>query len=1008
MYTVLLGTMLGFLLGFVLAAILIIVLSKDDYRMQGLLTAGSTSSQSNYQPFNSEIPTSSIKDTNKAADAVNGLLQFLFQELKDTGKVRRYFIRKIKIELDELTRRKVLSSLIRNIEIRDFDMGESSPEFNTLTLRDCKFEGTGLLENVQLYTHITYRQGFALSIAVETLLDKCAVFTFKLNKFESDGYFVLSREPFTHWYLSFARDPYIEMKVSTHVGPRNIPQLANLIAYQLKKAILRKHVWPAYKVRFRPFFNAPPTLDIDDEIAGAPYGKQMFRAALNCMPFEVVAVDLRRIERLADTFADMLNEPRFKFPQQLVIGTTFSESSVYDEISTRKFFDDRYPALRKIQLPRGMHDCFKLAEIEVFRRGFVYITKTQKSIERLLDVGDVLLQANGQIILTIESFNSIYNDKQLNDNVIVLIKRTRIPPPPPPSKNRTDKSKSSSSASSGTYPGPSDIESAVRQNLMSIDTWFVPEQLARMHYSQPKLPAKYVSVEEIVTIKPKNSDAYCNVLLLSVKEFYQPAILAYCCFTLEEIIADCDLTQKRDCHFSRSLFPANFHSGCKGLGNATVPFGFAHSMAFGHIVIGFRLIENVETFLQDHQYAHSESDLASTSKQESHSLLATEDEMFFVHQLHPFRVDSTSYCKICNGKIWMKNALRCQLCGVLCHQKCASTCYAKRCPGYKEQTSSKDQTDTMAKRRNAVSLPTEDQASEILIFGYHEARMMLYEDEGLYTQTLLTGHQLSSSSSNIDGKENLKAKAKELTKAISKEFAPYIKGLGTPTRELIESSAKSFIPRFNGHSILDNTTDHITAQAKEKLKSLATLYLVHLHAIDYLCTDAEIVTSIIEDIVDRICRNELLNRLDNSSLISNDNNALVRVDCGGSVGGRMKFLQNVGKLVNRGGSYVVNRYRDKMMNKVWPGSTANGHNSGTLHVPPSNHLSSQFADSDRKLLKSAESTGDNESLEYLSDIDDDNDGNKTTISVPPQTITPKPPSLAIRRSSSFIWKRKQL
>ncbi|KAI0987336.1 hypothetical protein GJ496_004065 [Pomphorhynchus laevis] len=623
------------------------------------------------------IPSISLQHSNRAANAVNSFLQFLFQELKDTGQVRRYFIRKIKIELDELTKRKVLSSIIRNIEIRDFDMGGSSPEFNALSLRDCKYDSTGLLETVQIYTHIKYCFGFSLSIAVDTLIEKSAVFSFKLDKFESDAYFVLCREPFTHWYLSFSRDPSIDMNVSTHVGARNIPQLANLIANHLKKAILRKHVWPAYKVRFRPFFFSPPSLEIDDEIATSPIGPPLFKIFLNCIPFEILTADIRCIDRLSDSYADTLAKPKYKFHQQLVTALVLSEISVYDEISGKKLFDniDKYPNLRRIQLPRGLNDCFKLSEIDVFRCPFIYVTKANKSIERLLEVGDVLLQVNNQRLVTIEQFNMLYTDKLISDSLTIIVKKVKVTPQMS-TQSRNNKGKDTAEFTL------SDIEDAVRGALSNMDFWFSPDQLARMHFSQPKVPGKFVNFDEQIALKLHNSDVFCNVLLFSSTENSGPTILAYTCFTLEEIVYDCDLTLKRECQFSRSLFPADFVTS-QGLGNAIFPQGFAHTMAHGNIVIGFRLIENIDTINIETLPLDQQTNEMSTSNTKLNSIdFSDVDDTFIVHQLRPFRADTTQYCKICNGKIWMKNALRCNTCGVLCHQKCASGCYLTRCQGF--------------------------------------------------------------------------------------------------------------------------------------------------------------------------------------------------------------------------------------------------------------------------------------------------------------------------------------
>jgi hypothetical protein len=70
--------------------------------------------------------------------AYNVLFQFLFQELKDSGSVRRYIIRKMTIEFQELLTTKPIGKIIEKITARDFSLGTGCPIIHSLNLESFK------------------------------------------------------------------------------------------------------------------------------------------------------------------------------------------------------------------------------------------------------------------------------------------------------------------------------------------------------------------------------------------------------------------------------------------------------------------------------------------------------------------------------------------------------------------------------------------------------------------------------------------------------------------------------------------------------------------------------------------------------------------------------------------------------------------------------------------------------------------------------------------------------
>lgn len=79
-----------------------------------------------------------------------------------------------------------------------------------------------------------------------------------------------TRNPFTHWSLSFVNEPVVEIAVESQIQGRQMQSnVTSLISNQVKKAIRRKHTLPNYKLRFKPFFTCLHYDDIDLPLLGS-------------------------------------------------------------------------------------------------------------------------------------------------------------------------------------------------------------------------------------------------------------------------------------------------------------------------------------------------------------------------------------------------------------------------------------------------------------------------------------------------------------------------------------------------------------------------------------------------------------------------------------------------------------------------------------------------------------------------------------------------------------------
>lgn len=197
-------------------------------------------------------------DKSESISALNVLLHFLFQELKDTGRVRNYIIRKMTAEFKELLASKTAGKIIEKITARDFSLGTGCPIIKSLKLESMKCnEAKTQINEFSLLLDLEYKDGFSISVDVDLILGRSAYVHIKVASLKGRARLRFTREPFTHWCFSFIDDPNVQFAVSSHFDGRQITQLTTLIINQLRRSIKKKHTWPNYKMRFKPFFDQP-------------------------------------------------------------------------------------------------------------------------------------------------------------------------------------------------------------------------------------------------------------------------------------------------------------------------------------------------------------------------------------------------------------------------------------------------------------------------------------------------------------------------------------------------------------------------------------------------------------------------------------------------------------------------------------------------------------------------------------------------------------------------------
>ncbi|KIH64772.1 hypothetical protein ANCDUO_04914 [Ancylostoma duodenale] len=194
----------------------------------------------------------------ESSHSLSLLLHMFFQEHKDTRQLRRWFHKRLQIELNDISTRSAAGRLIQEIRIRDLSLGTKFPRINAIRVENVEMsEDTNIFEKITLLIDMDYTGGFETSIDVTTVFGKKANLSIKLTKLAGLVRFILSRKPYNHWTSSFVSTPELATDVSSQIQGHQLKRLIPLIKESIRRALQRKHVWPNYKIRYRPLFPNP-------------------------------------------------------------------------------------------------------------------------------------------------------------------------------------------------------------------------------------------------------------------------------------------------------------------------------------------------------------------------------------------------------------------------------------------------------------------------------------------------------------------------------------------------------------------------------------------------------------------------------------------------------------------------------------------------------------------------------------------------------------------------------
>lgn len=128
-------------------------------------------------------------------------MQFLFHEFRNSNRVRKWFYRKLSIELDELITKTTTGKLLDKLtvinfskayatnykplsfQIKELELGDQFPDIKSLSVQNVELdEGEHRIENLDLLLDINYVGNFSTSIDADMVLGKKGSIMLKGNK----------------------------------------------------------------------------------------------------------------------------------------------------------------------------------------------------------------------------------------------------------------------------------------------------------------------------------------------------------------------------------------------------------------------------------------------------------------------------------------------------------------------------------------------------------------------------------------------------------------------------------------------------------------------------------------------------------------------------------------------------------------------------------------------------------------------------------------------------------
>ncbi|XP_021925331.1 PDZ domain-containing protein 8 isoform X2 [Zootermopsis nevadensis] len=672
----------------------------------------------------------SLVDTLQSSDipkresclALNLLFQFLFKELRNAQKVRRWFRHKLSLEFEELLTRTTTGKLFDSVSIRDLCLGTQFPTIKSVSIKDAVLHPQYQhIETLELCLDLEYSGGFQLSIDANLVLGKAAYLSVKVNHLSGQARLQFTRHPYTHWSFSFFGDPVLELEVESQFQGRPLSQITSIIVSQIRKSLKKKHTLPNYKLRYKPFFpKSEPGEEVEEATACPPGNLQVTVIEVTRLMADLVVGDIY-CSLAADSTAwvEMVQSETSSF---ITLDLTVVKNPLQQLgiVFKQEFIVERYQACVLVEsvLPQSP------ASAADVRQGDIVVAVDGKRVTSMAQAarfikgtGDKFtMRVERQLNFRIQHPESTHKEGQKQDEAeLCHISNTdgRLSLPGSPvlghsglrhRRGSGDKTESDSSSSSpASMPGspakrpslfcrsspehkpPTLSSNKMKDSRSSIDRddGDVATSNDYLQISKTKeVPHdQIVLFDESLNFQIHENHRYLNVSVWSKSENGtklvgrgdRDVLLGHISIPLSSIVSECSSTKLGHHIKSYFLLPPEPHMAISHNHKLSGHSGFEPCLCYGDILLSFlytgqTVVPPSRPTMSPVKPVPSSPQLLLPRPEQSQEMDKKQHDFIRTH------FHRTTQCEFCGKKIWLKDAVQCRDCAMTCHKKCVAKC----------------------------------------------------------------------------------------------------------------------------------------------------------------------------------------------------------------------------------------------------------------------------------------------------------------------------------------------
>ncbi|CAF2160450.1 unnamed protein product [Rotaria magnacalcarata] len=651
---------------------------------------------------------------NATVDTVNYLLHFLFQEIKDGKRLRRFIMHKLHVEFDELKETRLGKLFLQDIVILSFSPGKECPIFSDIQFGRQERDERQLIKEFVAKLNGVYRDGFSCTLDIKLAFGLQCQLYIKVNRIRGNLRLEFRREPFSHWIAVFQNEPLIDLEVRSYLFNREAPLLSTLITQRILRAIRRKHIWPNYKIRYQPFF---------------PKSKQS-------LPIEIPSINnqnfISGIMEISIRYCDRLSIPFELFNKEnaslLSIFLSFNIDNQmckdYLRINRDQWIKKEIefiPQMHRITIKEVLYMGRIEFLIETFNPvpdGIDDVTVFKESLE---NQNIFLFQMEGQEMKTLRNINRLLKYQLKNGHgrkvkiVVgipllhcvqvqreVEIENTHLTDKTDPELSTMIQQRTAVNVNqSGNFiqrQNSNEIKTSKEQKNSSSDALTLImlntddiQKLLRVR-TPTKKAEPFVEFNHKFQFEINPNDQYLNFYLwykppldLDIPQVSKKLILlGYTTVAVSELVIDAHMSFKRETSMTLNFQSAytskpnlksiQTNSKSKKLAELSTHRGYDDNMAHGFVTIDMKHEPTTEKKLDSNEKTQSvlvkndkkNRDQPISSSEEHKSSLASSYSHLF--EDHTFSVKTL--CANCNSKIWIPSGRLCRYCFIAVHKKC--------------------------------------------------------------------------------------------------------------------------------------------------------------------------------------------------------------------------------------------------------------------------------------------------------------------------------------------------